>query len=72
MFHFYTPRKRQKTKCFMKFSGSIEMEHLLEMRLYTTLLYHISGKTHLKWKSCSLVVSDLHSESEGIRYESGC
>ena len=27
MFEFYTPRKRQKTKAFLKFSGGIEMEN---------------------------------------------
>ena len=27
MFEFYTPRKRQKAKAFLKFSGGIEMEN---------------------------------------------
>ena len=31
MFHFYTPRKRQKTLGFLAFSGGIEMEHWATM-----------------------------------------
>ena len=31
MFDIYTPRKRQKTKGLLKFSGGIEMEHRAKM-----------------------------------------
>ena len=31
MFHFYTAQKRQKTKGFLTFSGSIEMEGFVKM-----------------------------------------
>ena len=31
MFSFYTPRKRQKIKGFLKFSGGIEMDHWIKM-----------------------------------------
>ena len=37
--HFYTPSKRQKTKCFLKFSGDIEMWHWTKMG-YSTLIIH--------------------------------
>ena len=30
-FHFYTPRKYQKTYGFLMFSGGIEVEHWLKM-----------------------------------------
>ena len=31
MFHFYTPRKHQKTSGFLMFSRAIEVEHWLKM-----------------------------------------
>ena len=31
MFHFYTPRKHQKTSGFLIFSGGIEVEHWLKL-----------------------------------------
>ena len=31
MFHFYIPRKHQKTSGFLMFSGGIEVEHWLKM-----------------------------------------
>ena len=31
MIHFYSPRKRQKTKGFQTFLGGIEMEHLAKL-----------------------------------------
>ena len=46
MFHFYTPRKYQKTKGFPTFSGAIEMKHWTKMsldlyKLEDTLQYFI-------------------------------
>ena len=32
MFQFYTPRKREKTKGLLAFSGGIELEHWVKMR----------------------------------------
>ena len=31
MFHFYTPRKHQKTSGFLMFSGGTEVQHWLNM-----------------------------------------
>ena len=31
IFYFFTPQKRQKTRCFLTFLGGIEMEHWLKI-----------------------------------------
>ena len=45
MFDFYTPRKRQKAKGFLMFSGGMEMEHCCK----TLKNIKINGNIGTKW-----------------------
>ena len=49
MFYFYTPRKCQKTKGFLVFSGGIEMERWAKMEIANLVTFTeeiLNGKLH--------------------------
>ena len=50
MFPFYCPRKHQKTKDFLLFSGGLKSEHCLEMgqKLFLKLFLRVLKKMHAK------------------------
>ena len=73
MSHFYIPWKRQKTKCFLTFSGGIEIGHWRE-KGYCLKIYGIIYPWKLQFKvymeaSCSYYSSMIYRSGANVFWE---
>ena len=68
MSHFYTPWKRQKTFCFLTFSGGIEYDTGLKwVKLFLTLLLFWQNQSDFNFQKCKQVSQNWHSYRHQVR-----